>query len=110
MAETVSFAEFAKLDLRIGKIMEVESVEGSNKLYKLQVRVGNETRVLVAGLAGVYAEDELMGKLIVVVCNLEKKVLKGIESQGMLLAAESAGGEISLLSPDKPLADGSKIH
>ena len=110
MAETISFAEFSKLDLRIGKVTEAARVEGSNKLYKLQVRIGTETRTLVAGLAGVYAEDELVGRLVVVVCNLEKKPLKGIESEGMLLAAESPDGEISLLAPDKPLADGSKIR
>ncbi len=110
MAETVSFAEFSRLDMRIGKVIEVERVEGSNKLYKLAVRVGTENRVLVAGLAGAYAEDELMGRLIVVVCNLEKKALKGIESEGMLLAAESEDGEVSVLIPDKPVADGSRIR
>ncbi|MFH1106523.1 MAG: methionine--tRNA ligase [Candidatus Micrarchaeota archaeon] len=110
MAETVSFAEFSKLELRVGKIMEVGRVEGSNKLYKLQVRVGGEERTLVAGLAQAYAEDELLGKLIVVVCNLERKTLKGIESQGMLLAAETADGEITLLAPDRPVADGSAVR
>ena len=109
MADTISFAEFSKLDLRVGKIMEAEPVEGSNKLFKLSVRIGSESRTLVAGLAGIYSEDELLGKLVVVVCNLEKKVLKGIESQGMLLAAESPDGEISVLVPDKPVADGSRI-
>jgi methionine--tRNA ligase beta chain len=110
MTETVSFAEFSKLDLRVGKVMEAERVEGSNKLFRLTVRVGAETRVLVAGLSGIYSEDELLGRLVVVVCNLEKKVLKGIESQGMLLAAESEDGEISILAPDKPVADGSRIR
>lgn len=108
--ETVSFEDFAKLDLRVAKIMEVESVEGSDKLYKLTIRIGEETRTLAAGLAQHYAPDELLGKKIIVVANLQPKTLKGIQSQGMLLAAEDSKGEVVLLAPEREIEDGSKIH
>ncbi|MBU1197900.1 hypothetical protein KJ765_05325 [Candidatus Micrarchaeota archaeon] len=109
MTETVSFSDFAKLELRIGKIMAVEPVEGTDKLYKLSVRLGEETRTLVAGLAESYAADELMGMKIVVVANLEPKSLKGIESQGMLLAADENGTPV-LLTPEKDVSDGTPIR
>ncbi|MFH1200380.1 MAG: methionine--tRNA ligase, partial [Candidatus Micrarchaeota archaeon] len=77
---------------------------------RLEVDIGTETRTLVGGLVGSYSESELVGRLVAVVCNLERKTIRGVESQGMLLAAESEDGEISLLSPDKPIAPGSKIR
>ena len=109
--ETVSFEEFRKLQLRVAKIVEAEKVDGSDKLLKLQIRIGNENRTLVAGIAEHYAEDELLGKKIVVVANLEPKKLKGIDSQGMLLAAESAGGQLALLGVDhRDIPDGAEVH
>ncbi|MFH1258149.1 MAG: methionine--tRNA ligase subunit beta [Candidatus Micrarchaeota archaeon] len=108
--DNVSFEDFQKLDLRVAKIMEVEKVEGSSKLYKLTIRIGEETRTLVAGIAEKYAEDELMGKKIIVIANLEPKELRGIESQGMLLAAESEDGQLGLLSVENDIPDGSGIH
>jgi methionine--tRNA ligase beta chain len=105
----VSFEEFSKLDLRIAKIEEVEEIEGSDKLYKLTISLGEEKRTLVAGIKKYYKKEELVGKEIVVVANLEPKVIKGVTSQGMLLAATSKNGDVSLLVPDKEVEEGSKI-
>jgi methionine--tRNA ligase beta chain len=105
----VSFEEFSKLDLRIAKIEEVEEIEGSDKLYKLTISLGEEKRTLVAGIKKYYKKEELVGKEIVIVANLEPKVIKGVTSQGMLLAATSKNGDVSLLVPDKEVEEGSKI-
>jgi len=105
----VSFEEFSKLDLRIAKIEEVEEIEGSDKLYKLTISLGEEKRTLVAGIKKWYKKEELIGKEIVVVANLEPRVIKGVTSQGMLLAAISKNGDVSLLVPDKEVEEGSKI-
>ena len=108
--EQAKFSDFEKLDFRVGKIIETDPVEGSDKLIKLTVRIGTEQRTLVAGIAKYYAPDELLGKKIIVFTNLEPRTLKGIESQGMLLAAvkedESA---IALLTVDQDMEDGTKI-
>jgi methionine--tRNA ligase beta chain len=107
----VSFEEFAKLDLRVAKIVDVRPVEGSDKLYQLRISLGGEERTLAAGLAKHYRPDELMGRRIVVVANLDPRKLRGVESQGMLLAAVSEDGSVvSVVSPDRedvPL--GSKV-
>ena len=99
----VSFDDFKKVELRVGKIIECERIEGSDKLYKLAIRIGGETRTLASGLAKYYAPDELVGKKIIVVANLEPKTFKGIESRGMLLAAESKDGKIWTITLKKGL-------
>ena len=104
----IKFEDFQKLDLRVGKIVEAERVEGSEKLIKLKVDIGGEERQLVAGIGKVYSPEDLIEKEIIVVANLEPKVLFGIESQGMLLAAED-GENISLLMPDKEVKPGSRV-
>lgn len=105
----VNFEEFQKIDLRIGKIIEAEKIENSDKLLKLRVDLGNEKRQIVAGIAKFYQPKDLIGKEIVVVANLEPKTLRGIESQGMLLATCLSGKPI-LLKPDEEVPPGSKIH
>ena len=104
----IKFEDFQKLDLRVGKIVEAEKVEGSEKLIKLKVDIGGEERQLVAGIGKVYSPEDLIEKEIIVVANLEPKVLFGIESQGMLLAAED-GDTVSLLMPDKEVKPGSRV-
>jgi len=104
----ISFEEFQKIDLRVGKIVEVEKVEGTDKLLKLKVDLGAEKRQLVAGIAKFYQPKDLIGREIVVVVNLEPKILKGIESQGMLLAADFEGRPV-LLKPDAKVLPGTKI-
>ncbi len=105
-----SFDDFKKIELRVGKIMECEPVEGSDKLYKLAVRIGDQTRTLAAGLAEPSPPDELLGKTVVVVANLEPKVIKGVESNGMLLAADDGSGKVALLTVEEEIGDGATVR
>ncbi len=105
----ISFEEFEKMDLRIAEIKRVEDIEGADKLFKLIIDVGGENKQIVAGIKSNYSKEQLVGKHIVVVNNLQPAKLRGVESNGMLLAAED-GGLISLLVPDKKVKTGSKIH
>jgi len=101
----IPFSEFKKLDLRVGTITEVKDHPDAEKLYIMQVDIGKEKRQLVAGLKGIYTADELKNKQIIVVCNLEPKELRGIQSHGMLLAAEDG----TILAPDKNVKNGSRV-
>jgi methionyl-tRNA synthetase len=83
----ISIDEFRKLDLRVGRIVTAEKITGADKLLKLSVDIGTETRQVVAGIATKYAPDQLIGKSVIVVTNLKPAVIRGIESQGMILAA-----------------------
>ncbi|MFA5855794.1 MAG: methionine--tRNA ligase subunit beta [Candidatus Pacearchaeota archaeon] len=108
--DTVKFPEWQKLDLRVGEIMEVNDVPGSSKLFQLKIDLGTETRTLVAGLKGHYQKEELEGKRCIVFCNLEPKKLKGIESQGMILAAVNDDqSTVKLLQADGEIELGSRI-
>ena len=110
MEETIKFEEWEKIDLRVGEILEVEDVPGADKLYKLKIDLGTETRILVAGLKQHYTKEELEGKRCVVFCNLEPKKLKGIESKGMILASVNDDhSEVKLLQPDGDIELGSKV-
>jgi len=104
----ITIEEFAKIQLRVAEILEAERVEGSDKLIKMKLKVGEETRQIVGGIARYYTPEELIGKKIIIVYNLEPKKLKGIESQGMLLAA-STEGKMSLLTVDRDIESGAKI-
>jgi len=104
----ISFDDFQKLDIRIGTILEAEKVEGADKLLKLKVDLGEEQRTLVAGIAETYQPEEIIGKQIPILTNLEPKTLRGIESQGMILAVDTGSG-VALLHPDKKIDNGSKI-
>jgi methionyl-tRNA synthetase len=105
---TASFEDFQKLDLRVGRIVTVEPVPKANKLLKLTVDVGQEQRTVVAGIAANYSPEALVGKSIILVANLAPRTLRGVESQGMVLAAES-DGQIVLASFDTPVHPGSKV-
>lgn len=102
--------EFRKIDLRVGRILSAERVEGSEKLVKLAVDIG-EPRQLVAGIGKAYAPEALVGKEIIVVANLEPRQLMGLISQGMLLAAHGEGPDPLpvLLAVDREVPPGSKI-
>jgi len=104
---TVPFEEFCKLDIRTGKVISAEGVPKSNKLLKLKVDIGGETRQIVAGMAQFYTPEEMVGKSVVVVVNLQPARIFGIESNGMILAA---GDTASLLTPEKPVQPGTKIR
>jgi len=109
LAEEISFAEFEKLDLRIGKITEATPIPNSKKLIKITVDFGSEKRQAVAGLLKFYLPEQLVGKKCVFLLNLQRRILAGVESQCMILAAEDSEGNISVLVPEKDIADGSKI-
>ncbi|MFQ6049840.1 MAG: methionine--tRNA ligase subunit beta [Candidatus Paceibacterales bacterium] len=104
----ISFKEFKKIELRVAKVITAEKVEGTEKLLKLEIDGGNEKRQIVAGIAEFYRPEDLMGKNIIVVWNLTPKVVFGIKSQGMLLAAEDRGRPVILI-PDKEVPPGTKI-
>ncbi|MDN5293359.1 MAG: methionyl-tRNA synthetase [Eubacteriales bacterium] len=104
----VGIEEFARIDLRTAEVVAAEKVEGADKLLKLTVRLGDEERTIVAGIARHYRPEELVGKTIIVVANLKPARLRGIVSQGMLLAA-SAGEELALITVDRPIASGTKV-
>ena len=106
--ETITIEEFMKVDLRTAKIIEAERVEGSAKLLKLKIKVGEEERTLAAGIAKQYSPEELIGKTIIIVSNLKPRMIKGIESQGMLLAVEDEG-KIIMLTTDKEAKDGLRV-
>ena len=100
---------FGNIDLRVGQILEVEEVPRSKKLYKIIADLGDEKRQIVSGLKGAYEAEELVGKKVIIICNLKPAKLCGVESQGMLLAAED-DSIVSLLALDRDLPVGSKIH
>ncbi len=108
---TVAYADFAKLDLRVAKILNAERVEGADQLLKLTISLGEwGERTIAAGIAQYYSPEELLGKKIAVVANLAPKKLRGIESNGMLLAASTQNDEqLCILVLDRDLPEGSRI-
>lgn len=106
----ISFEEFKKLDLRVAKVIEAEGVKDSKNLLRLKIDLGEEKRQIIAGISQYYQPENLIGKEIVVIINLEPKTLFGLESHGMLLAAEDGEQkEPVLLIPDKEVPPGTKI-
>jgi methionine--tRNA ligase beta chain len=109
----ISIEEFAKVQLCVGLVESAEPVPGSRKLVAMRVDLGEERRTLVAGIGRRYRPEELVGKSIIVVANLEPATLAGVTSQGMILAASQGEGkeeELSLLTLDRPLPPGSRIR
>jgi methionyl-tRNA synthetase len=92
--DIITFDEFKRMDFRVGEIMKAERVEGTEKLVKMEVNIGTETRQMIGGIADTYTPEELEGKKVIVIVNLKTAVIRGIESQGMLLAAEVGGKAI----------------
>ncbi len=116
----ITFDEFKKIDLRVARVLEAERVEGSDKLLKLKVGAGQippvtegaesqqDIRQIIAGIGKIYAPEQLIGKLIVVVANLEPRMIMGLESQGMVVAANDGGPVI--IQPEKEVAPGTKLQ
>lgn len=106
----ITFEEFKKIEIKIGKVLSVEKVESADKLLKLIVDFGSENgeRQIVSGIAEFYQPDELEGKKLPFVVNLEPRKFKGVESQGMLMAVSTAGKPVLLL-PAEDVAEGSQI-
>ena len=107
--DKISFDDFDKLDIRIGTILKAEKIEGADKLLKLSVDLGEEKRTLIAGIAQDYNPEELEGKQIPILTNLEPKAIKGIESRGMILAVD-IDNKATLIHPDKEIPNGSKVR
>lgn len=105
----ISFEEFKKIDLRIARITKAENVEDSEHLLKLEIDLGEEKKQILSGIKKYYQPEELINREIVVIANLEPKEIMGMESQGMLLAAD-IDGEPILLMPDKEVPPGTIIH
>ncbi|MDD5098637.1 MAG: methionine--tRNA ligase subunit beta, partial [Candidatus Pacebacteria bacterium] len=111
MSDLIKYEDFTKLDLRVGTINKVEDIEGADKLYKLEIDIGSSTKTILAGIKKHYSKDELKGKQVIVICNLEPRKMKGLVSEGMLLAAISQDeSKVILLSPEKKIDSGSKIR
>lgn len=108
IGDIIDFNQFEKIDLRVGKIIEVEKVEGSDKLVKLQIDLGDEKRQILAGIGKSYSPEELLNKSVAVVVNLEPKIMLGLESKGMVLAVKD-NNNLSVLVPEKEIVPGSKI-
>lgn len=123
--DKITYDDFAKLDIRIAKIIKIEEIEGADKLLKLTLDVGDPEngglgeRTIAAGIKQFYSPDKLVGKLVPYLSNLEPKELRGVVSQGMLLAAinppshkasEGQGGRPYLLRPDHKVKPGSKVR
>lgn len=106
--ELIDIEDFSKLDLRVAHIQSATMVEGAKNLVKMYVNIGDEERQIVAGIAGHYAPEDLVGKNIVVLANLKPARIRGVESQGMLLAATD-GDKVIVIVPDKDASAGSKI-
>jgi len=105
----VSFVEFQKLDMRVGKVLEANQIPGSRNLIRMIVDFGNEKKQAVAGLLQWYKPEELVGKKYVFILNLQRRKLMGIESRCMILAAENDKGNVVCLQPEKDIEQGSKI-
>lgn len=107
--DTVSFEDFQNMDMRVGKVQKVEDHPNADKLYKVHVDVGKTTLQSCAGLVNHYSKNELKGKKVIVLANLEEAELRGEKSQCMMLAAENEDGEVSLLETDQEMSVGDKI-
>ena len=105
----ISFEEWGKIDLRVGEIVKVEDHPNADKLYVMEVDVGGKVKNLVAGLKGHYEKDDLLGKKVVVFMNLKPAVLRGVKSEGMVLAAVE-GEKVVLLGPEEDIKSGSKVR
>lgn len=103
-----SIEDFKKLELKVAQIKEVKEHPNADKLYVIMLDVGDKTKQVVAGIKGSYKKEDLVGKQVVVVDNLEPAVLRGVESQGMLLAASDEAG-ICIISPERKVSLGSIV-
>ncbi|MCD6246978.1 MAG: methionine--tRNA ligase subunit beta [Candidatus Diapherotrites archaeon] len=106
----ISFADFKKVELKVAKILEVEDISGKDKLYKIKIDLGNEQRQIVAGIKPFYTKDELTGKNVIVVANLEPAVIAGVKSEAMLLAAKDNKGGYALVTIADNVAPGTVVE
>jgi len=107
--DTIAFEDFKKVEIRIGKILTAEKVAGADKLLKLQIDFGEFQRQIVSGIAESFTPEEVVGKSLPFVVNLEYRKFKGEESQGMLMAASNADGKVVLLEPASEVPIGAEV-
>ena len=106
----VTIDDFAKIKLVIADVVSAEKIENTDKLMKLALKIGEEERTIISGIANVYTAEELTGRQIVLFANLQPRKMRGVLSQGMLLAASDEDGNAILLMPDKPVKSGTGIR
>ncbi len=106
----ITFEEFKKLDLRIGRIIDANQIPGSRNLIRILVNFGTEKRQAVAGLLQWYKPQDLLNKECVFILNLQKRKVMGVESQCMILAAEDDKGKVVVLQPEAEIAEGSQVR
>ncbi len=108
--DDISFDDFTKMDIRVGTILEAEKVAKTKKLLKLLVDTGIDKRTVVSGIAEFFTPEDIIGKQVSILVNLAPRKIRGIESQGMILMAEDANGELSFIMPDKEVKPGSEVR
>ena len=107
--EPITIDDFAKVQLKIGKVLECEKVQGADKLLKSKIKIGNEVRTILSGIAKYYSPEEMVGKSVAVVTNLPPRKMRGIMSEGMILAASDDSGNLRVLTVDGDIQDGAVI-
>ena len=105
----ITFDDFEKLQFQVGEIIACEAVKKSKKLLCSQVKIGNQVRQIVSGIRKHYSPEEMVGKKVMVVTNLKPATLAGVKSEGMILCAEDADGNLSLMVPEKKMPAGAEI-
>ena len=108
--EQISIEDFSKVQLRVAEVKAAEKVKGADKLLKLTLAVGDETRTVVSGIAPWYQPEDLPGRKVVLVSNLKPAKLRGIVSEGMILAADDGEGNLVLVGPEQDIATGAEVH
>ena len=101
LKQEITFDDFSKLDIRVGKVLTAEKMEKSNKLLKLTIDTGVDKRTVLSGIAQHYTPEEMVGKQVTLIANLAPRKMMGIESQGMVLMAEDGDGKLKLLQPSE---------
>ncbi len=107
--ELVTYDDFSKMDIRVAKVLEAERVPKTQKLLKLKIDTGIDIRTIVSGIAEYFTPEQILGKQVVILANLEPRNIRGIESKGMILMAEDADGKLQLVTPAGPVANGSTV-
>ncbi|MGB9674742.1 MAG: methionine--tRNA ligase subunit beta [Nanopusillaceae archaeon] len=108
--EYIDIEEFKKIELKVGRVIDVQDHPNADKLYIIKVDLGGEIRQIVSGIKPWYKKEDLLNKKIVIVYNLKPKIFRGVESQGMLLAAEDLNGNLALITVDRDIKEGSIVH
>ncbi len=106
--DLINFSDFEKIDLRLIKIISAERIENSEKLLKISAEIGEEKKQIIAGIGKFYSPEELIGKIVVAIINLEPRIIVGLESQAMILAVKSEN-DLSLIVSEKDLPSGLKL-